>query len=176
MDVLVQRDVKASNGWDTRFNRAANDGEEFTSPGRYTIDVMNVFTGANTIKQIFVNTPYDSEEPAPEVTESETQIPDLEEKHTDVEYFCPACESILDYQYGFYPSVGYWTCADCGQFLFDGENEEIYQGEKYPDVMWYCDKCEAWLNIQKGFVDTEGTWKCTECGYKNSISESDIIG
>lgn len=177
LDVLVQRDVESNNGWDTRFNRAASDGEVFVSPGRYTIDVMNLFTGANTIKQIFVNTQSGSEESAEEIVEveAETQIPIFEDEYLDGEYYCPACSSILDYQYGFDPSVGYWTCADCGQFLFDGENEGIYPGEKYPDVMWYCDKCEAWLNLQKGFVDTEGTWKCTECGYVNSISDGDII-
>lgn len=181
LDVVVQRDVQAGSGWDTRFNGVIGDGDKFFDPGRYTIDVMNVYTGANTVKTIYVGEDainsqayldsYSDADP----TVQETLVPDLEEKVTTGIYYCTACESILDVQFGFDPSVGYWTCTDCGQFLYDGDNENIYQGELFPDVMWYCDNCTAFLNEQKGFTDTKGSWKCTECGYVSEISEAMII-
>jgi len=39
---------------DTRFNRPAKDGEEFTDEGVYTITVTNQYTGATTVKNIYV--------------------------------------------------------------------------------------------------------------------------
>lgn len=39
---------------DTRYNRAAKDGEEFTEEGIYTITVSNQYTGEETIKKIYV--------------------------------------------------------------------------------------------------------------------------
>lgn len=41
---------------DTRFNRPAKDGEEFTEPGIYTITVSNPYTGSQTEKKIYVGT------------------------------------------------------------------------------------------------------------------------
>lgn len=41
---------------DTRFNRPAKDGEEFTDPGIYTITVSNQYTGSETEKKIYVGT------------------------------------------------------------------------------------------------------------------------
>ena len=41
---------------DTRFNRPAKDGEEFTDPGIYTIMVSNQYTKSNTEKKIYVGT------------------------------------------------------------------------------------------------------------------------
>ncbi len=39
---------------DTRFNKPAKDGEEFTEEGIYTITVSNQYTGEETIKKIYV--------------------------------------------------------------------------------------------------------------------------
>lgn len=41
---------------DTRFNRPANDGEEFIEEGLYTIIVRNLYTGESTEKVIYVGT------------------------------------------------------------------------------------------------------------------------
>lgn len=52
--VQVKREVKSKNGWDVRFNRPANVGEEFEDAGKYTITVTNLDTGAETTKIITV--------------------------------------------------------------------------------------------------------------------------
>ncbi len=39
---------------DTRFNRPAKSGEEFTEEGIYTITAMNEYTGETTIKKIYI--------------------------------------------------------------------------------------------------------------------------
>src|SRR5699024_8417520 len=41
---------------DTRFNRPARDGSEYTEEGVYTITVRNRYTGSETVKTIYVGT------------------------------------------------------------------------------------------------------------------------
>ena len=60
LDVDVKKEVLADNGnelvSDTRFNKPAKDGEEFTDEGVYTFTVTNRYTGQNTTKKIYVGT------------------------------------------------------------------------------------------------------------------------
>lgn len=60
LDVDVKREMLADNGnelvSDTRFNKPAKDGEEFTDEGVYTFTVTNRYTGQNTTKIIYVGT------------------------------------------------------------------------------------------------------------------------
>lgn len=60
LDIDVRRQVLADGGSglaeDTRFNRAARDGEEYTDPGIYTFTVSNRYTGETTVKTIYVGT------------------------------------------------------------------------------------------------------------------------
>lgn len=88
------------------------------------------------------------------------------------EYFCPNCGATLNYQDGFDPSIGAWTCTECGQLLMD---DDVYDGDTFEGVAWYCDDCGALLNKQYGFSDSYGTWTCTECGHTNGINEDEII-
>ena len=88
------------------------------------------------------------------------------------EYFCPNCGATLNYQSGFDPSLGVWSCTDCGQQLMD---DEVYDGDIFEGVAWYCDDCGILLNRQFGFSDSYGTWTCTECGHTNRITEDEII-
>lgn len=88
------------------------------------------------------------------------------------EFFCPNCGATLNYQSGFDPSLGAWTCTECGQLLMD---DDVYEGDVFEGVAWYCDNCGALLNKQYGFSDSYGTWTCTECGHTNGISEDEII-
>ena len=88
------------------------------------------------------------------------------------EYFCPNCDAILNYQEGFDPSGGAWTCTSCGKLLMD---EDVYDGDSYEGVAWFCDTCNALLNRQSGFSDSLGNWICTECGHLNGITDEDII-
>ena len=41
---------------DTRFNRPAKDGDQYTDEGIYTITVQNIYTNQQTIKKIYVGT------------------------------------------------------------------------------------------------------------------------
>ncbi|MDU2829114.1 MAG: hypothetical protein E7C03_01375 [Anaerococcus sp.] len=88
------------------------------------------------------------------------------------EYFCPNCGATLNCQDGFDPSLGVWTCTECGQLLMD---DDVYDGDTFEGVAWYCDDCGALLNKQYGFSDSYGTWTCTECGHTNGINEDEII-
>ncbi len=88
------------------------------------------------------------------------------------EYFCPNCGATLNYQPGFDPSRGEWTCTECGQQLMD---DDTYDGDTFEGVAWHCDNCGALLNKQYGFSDSYGTWTCTECGHTNGTTEDDII-
>lgn len=88
------------------------------------------------------------------------------------EYFCPNCGAILNYQTGFSPDCGAWTCTECGKMLMD---DEVYDGDEYEGVAWFCDSCGVLLNKQEGFSDSYGSWICTECGYNNGTTEEDII-
>ncbi len=58
LGIDVKKEVLADNGTelvnDTRFNKPARDGEEFTDEGVYTITVTNHYTGQNTTKTIYV--------------------------------------------------------------------------------------------------------------------------
>ena len=60
LDVDVKKEVLADNGnelvSDTRFNKPARDGEEFTDEGVYTFTVTNRYTGQNTTKIVYVGT------------------------------------------------------------------------------------------------------------------------
>lgn len=60
LDVDVKREMLADNGnelvSDTRFNKPAKDGEEFTDEGVYTFTVTNRYTDQNTTKKIYVGT------------------------------------------------------------------------------------------------------------------------
>lgn len=60
LTVGVKREVlkDAADGLveDTRFNRAAKDGAEYTDQGIYTITVRNQYTGESTVKRIYVGT------------------------------------------------------------------------------------------------------------------------
>ena len=63
MDVNVKKEtlMQGVNGLveDTRFNRPAKDGDQYTDKGIYTITVSNRYTGSVTIKKIFVGTKED---------------------------------------------------------------------------------------------------------------------
>ncbi|MCW6676797.1 hypothetical protein NHG35_04835 [Aerococcaceae bacterium NML180378] len=58
LDINIRREVMnmASDGLieDTRFNKPAKDGEQYTEEGIYTITVNNKYTGQTTIKKIYV--------------------------------------------------------------------------------------------------------------------------
>lgn len=58
LDIDVKKEMLADNGTelvtDTRFNKPARDGEEFTDEGMYTFTVANRYTGQNTTKMIYV--------------------------------------------------------------------------------------------------------------------------
>lgn len=60
LDIDVKKEVMADNGneltADTRFNKPARDGEEFTDEGVYTFTVSNRYTGQTTTKTIYVGT------------------------------------------------------------------------------------------------------------------------
>ena len=53
-EVLVQGSDALTE--DTRFNRPAKDGEQYTDEGIYTITVRNLYTGLETTKKIYVGT------------------------------------------------------------------------------------------------------------------------
>ena len=88
------------------------------------------------------------------------------------EYYCTNCNAILNDQPGFDPSLGVWTCTECGQTLYGDEVAETMT--LFPDGVWYCDSCGAVLSLQPGFHDTCRTWECTECGYMNPINEDEL--
>lgn len=58
LDIDVKKEILADNGNelvpDTRFNKPARDGEEFTDEGVYTFTVKNRYTGQSTTKMIYV--------------------------------------------------------------------------------------------------------------------------
>lgn len=58
LDIDVKKEMLADNGNelvpDTRFNKPARDGEEFTDEGVYTFTVTNRYTGQSTTKMIYV--------------------------------------------------------------------------------------------------------------------------
>ena len=58
LDIDVKKELLADNGnelvADTRFNKPARDGEEFTDEGVYTFTVTNRYTGQSTTKMIYV--------------------------------------------------------------------------------------------------------------------------
>lgn len=58
LDINVKKEVlsEGANGLaeDTRFNRAARDGDEYTEEGIYTITASNPSTGQETVKRIYV--------------------------------------------------------------------------------------------------------------------------
>ncbi|ERL13015.1 hypothetical protein HMPREF1248_0970 [Coriobacteriaceae bacterium BV3Ac1] len=60
LDIDIKKEVMtdSSNGLteDTRFNKPARDGEEFTDEGVYTLTVSNRYTGQTTTKTIYVGT------------------------------------------------------------------------------------------------------------------------
>jgi hypothetical protein len=60
LDIVIKREVFVSGSGgvteDTRFNRPARDGEEYTEEGLYTIGVRNRYTDQTTEKKIFVGT------------------------------------------------------------------------------------------------------------------------
>lgn len=60
LDIVIKKSVmnETSNGLveDTRFNKPAQDGEKYTEEGVYTITVKNKYTGAETVKTIYVGT------------------------------------------------------------------------------------------------------------------------
>lgn len=60
LDVIVKKEVlnEGSTGLveDTRFNRPAKDGEQFTEEGIYTITATNNYTDQSTQKKIYVGT------------------------------------------------------------------------------------------------------------------------
>ncbi len=88
------------------------------------------------------------------------------------EYYCPNCGAMLNQQFGFDPSIGAWTCTECGELLME---DDIYEGERFEGVAWYCDECGALLNRQKGFSDSNDSWECSECGHVNPIGKEAII-
>ena len=49
----VQKDSSGTTT-DTRFNKSAKDGNEYTDEGIYTITVSNKYTGQTTVKTIYV--------------------------------------------------------------------------------------------------------------------------
>ena len=87
------------------------------------------------------------------------------------EYFCPSCWEVLNSQPGFNPNLRFWTCKNCGAYLFD---EDVYSGERFKEIFWFCDKCNSLLNTQDGFRDLYDYWKCTKCSHINHIAENDI--
>lgn len=60
LSINIKKEILAegANGLveDTRFNRPAKDGEEYTDEGIYTITVENKYTKPNTTKKIYVGT------------------------------------------------------------------------------------------------------------------------
>ena len=83
------------------------------------------------------------------------------------EYFCPNCGATLNYQDGFDPSPGAWTCTECGHT--NGINEdEIIDGKHFT-----CPECGAILNNQFGFNAYDDDWECSSCGAKLTHSYSD---
>lgn len=60
LDIDIKREVlnESEDGLveDTRFNRPAKDGSEYTDEGTYTITVSNRYTGQETTKTIYVGT------------------------------------------------------------------------------------------------------------------------
>ena len=60
LDIDVKKETlnEGSDGLveDTRFNRPARDGEQYTDDGIYTITVTNQYTNQQTIKRIYVGT------------------------------------------------------------------------------------------------------------------------
>ena len=58
LNIDVKKEMLADNGnelvSDTRFNKPARDGEEFTDEGVYTFTVTNRYTGQSTTKMIYV--------------------------------------------------------------------------------------------------------------------------
>ena len=58
LDIDVKKEMLANNGTelvaDTRFNKPARDGEEFTDEGVYTFTVTNRYTGQSTTKMVYV--------------------------------------------------------------------------------------------------------------------------
>lgn len=60
LNIDVKKEVMADNGnelaADTRFNKPARDGEEFTEEGVYAFTVTNQYTGQTTAKMIYVGT------------------------------------------------------------------------------------------------------------------------
>ena len=60
LNIDVKKEVLANNGnelvADTRFNKPARDGEEFTDEGVYTFTVTNRYTDQTTTKMIYVGT------------------------------------------------------------------------------------------------------------------------
>lgn len=85
-------------------------------------------------------------------------------------YYCTHCGANLNWQDGFRPSVGVWTCRECGMLMLD---PDVY--DFLGDVIWYCDNCGDVLNIQDGFRNTDGWWRCTKCGHINGTTEADIL-
>ena len=59
LKINVKREAlnEATNKLDTRFNRTATDGEDYTDPGVYTFTVKNEQTGESTTKVIYVGDP-----------------------------------------------------------------------------------------------------------------------
>lgn len=87
-------------------------------------------------------------------------------------YYCPKCNSTLNYQIGFNPNKRTWTCTSCGTHLMD---IDTYSNDRRDGVAWYCDNCNTLLNKQRGFSDSYGTWTCTKCGHINGTTDEDII-
>lgn len=58
LDIDVKKEMLADNGIelvaDTRFNKPARDGEEFTDEGVYTFTVTNCYTNQSTTKMVYV--------------------------------------------------------------------------------------------------------------------------
>ncbi|SNS40435.1 hypothetical protein SAMN06309944_0119 [Micrococcales bacterium KH10] len=58
LDIDIKREVLNESGdglaEDTRFNKPAKDGSEYTDEGTYTITVRNRYTGQETLKTIYV--------------------------------------------------------------------------------------------------------------------------
>lgn len=60
LDITVKKEVlnDTADGLmeDTRYNKTAQDGDEYTSEGIYTITAYNRYTGEETVKKIYVGT------------------------------------------------------------------------------------------------------------------------
>lgn len=56
IDVKYARVSQGANGYveDVRFNRPAQDGDEYTDEGIYTFSVRNLYTGESTTKRVYV--------------------------------------------------------------------------------------------------------------------------